>query len=63
MPAIRSVEAFRLTYGRTPTVAEFRATLDAFAPERTRPEPPPRHCGYCYDPECSVCCDEHGNVR
>jgi hypothetical protein len=58
-PAIRSVEGFRMVYGRTPTVAEFRA---AMGHDQPRPKPTTNGCD-CYDPECGVCCDEEGNVR
>jgi hypothetical protein len=58
--SIRSVEAFRMVYGRTPTVAEFRACMGHDQP--TVPTPKSNGCD-CYDPECSWCCDEDGNAR
>lgn len=54
MPQIRSVEAYRLVYGRSPTVAEFRAIMGHDRP-MSHPAPEPRYCGYCYDPECTEC--------
>lgn len=57
----RSVESFRMLYGRTPTVAEFQAIMATQG--AGKPTHDGRYCDYCYDPECSVCCDDEGNVR
>lgn len=60
----QSVESFRHTYGRAPTVAELRACIDyEHPPTRREPENDGRYCGYCHDPECTVCCDENGEPR
>jgi hypothetical protein len=56
-----SVEGFRYAYGRAPTPAELRACIDAAHPPR-QPEPYSNGCD-CYDPECSICCDDEGNPR
>jgi hypothetical protein len=57
-----SVEGFRYAYGRAPTPDELRASID-FAHPQARPKHDGRFCDYCYDPECTVCCDADGNAR
>lgn len=56
----RSVEGYRYAYGRTPTVAEFRASLAASEP--VRPAAPVSNGCDCHDDECSIC-DPQGIYR
>jgi hypothetical protein len=56
----RSVEGFRLAYGRAPTPAELRACIDHAHPPTPSP-PVSNGCtrgvggGPCYDDECYIC--------
>lgn len=51
-----SVEGFRHTYGRAPTVAEMRACIDYAHPPKAV-EPVSNGCD-CYDEECTICTPE-----